>query len=112
MPTPGGPGGEHAAEVPGSHPQDVTLAPVTTDDVARQPVYLRHSRKVPRIAGTLCLLLGLLNITSAITPRVRHRMNPLTPFIPGALTHAALAATLVAGIMLLLLAHSLVRRKR
>ena len=45
-------------------------------------------------------------------PAVRGRLGALTPYIPGALTDAALAASLVAGILLLLLAKALRRRKR
>src|SRR2546423_10812217 len=75
------------------------------------PRLLRH-QQVPRIAGTACFVLGIVNIASAVRPGFRAKVHWMTPYIPGALTHAALAATLVAGVLLLLLAHSLRRRKR
>jgi lysyl-tRNA synthetase class 2 len=53
-----------------------------------------------------------MNVASAVMPAVRGRLGALTPYIPGALTDAALAASLVAGILLLLLAKALRRRKR
>jgi lysyl-tRNA synthetase, class II len=81
---------------------------VTTDAVPR----LRIRPWVPQVAGALCFLLGLMNVASAVTPAFRGRFGALTPYIPGALTNAALAATLVAGILLLLLAKALRRRKR
>jgi lysyl-tRNA synthetase, class II len=81
---------------------------VTTAVTAR----IRIHPWVPRVAGTACFLIGLMNVASAINPGFRVRVRALTPHIPGALTNAALAATLVAGLLLLLLAHSLHRRKR
>ncbi len=67
---------------------------------------------VPLTAGLLCALTGLLDIASAATPGLYRRVQALTSVVPGALTHAAVAATAVTGILLLLLAHALRRRKR
>jgi len=67
---------------------------------------------VPTAAGYLCALVGLVDIASAVTPELYDRVHALTPYVPGALTHAAVAATTVTGLLLLLLAHALRRRKR
>jgi len=69
-------------------------------------------RWVPTAAGYLCALTGLLNVGSAVTPELFSRAREVTKVVPGALTHAAVAATAVSGLLLLLLAHGLRRRKR
>jgi lysyl-tRNA synthetase class 2 len=69
-------------------------------------------RWVPVVAGYGCFAIGLLNIASALTAEQSSRIKALTAVVPGALTHAASAATLVSGVLLLLLAHALRRRKR
>jgi lysyl-tRNA synthetase, class II len=67
---------------------------------------------VPRAAGIGCFCIGLLNIVSALTPDIEDRIVWLTTVIPGALTSAATAADMVAGILLVLLSRALHRRKR
>lgn len=69
-------------------------------------------RWVPRVAGLLTYFIGLLDLASAITPAENSRVKELTRVVPGAFTHAATAATVVSGLLLLMLAHSLRRRKR
>lgn len=69
-------------------------------------------RWVPRVAGVLTYFAGLLNLASALTPAEGGRVKELTRIVPGALTHAATAATVVTGLLLVMLAHSLRRRKR
>ncbi len=67
---------------------------------------------VPPVAGLLVAAAGVLDLGSALTRASRPRVQAVTQFVPGALTHAATAATAVAGVLLLLLAHALRRRKR
>jgi lysyl-tRNA synthetase class 2 len=67
---------------------------------------------VPRVAGLLTYFAGLLDLASALTPAEHSRVKELTTVVPGAFTHAATAATVVSGLLLLMLAHSLRRRKR
>jgi lysyl-tRNA synthetase class 2 len=67
---------------------------------------------VPRVAGLLTYAAGLLDLASALTPAEHGRVKELTTYVPGAFTHAATAATVVSGLLLLMLAHSLRRRKR
>jgi lysyl-tRNA synthetase class 2 len=70
-----------------------------------------HSR-VPTVAALLCALAGLVDLASALSPADRARLHELTTVVPGALTNASAAATLVTGVLLLLLARGLKRRKR
>jgi lysyl-tRNA synthetase class 2 len=67
---------------------------------------------VPRTAALLCLATGLLDVWSALYPADRGRLHTLTTVVPGALTRASAAGTLVTGLLLLLLARGLHKRKR
>jgi lysyl-tRNA synthetase, class II len=60
----------------------------------------------------LCFVIGLVDIVIAISPRLRDTLRLLTGWLPGAYTDAALAFTLSTGVLLVLLAHGLSRRKR
>src|SRR4051812_27524425 len=71
------------------------------------------SRSIAPLLGTFCLLIGLINIVGAVWPRFRHsRLHELAEVLPGAVSAVATAAALVVGILLVLLAHGLKRRKR
>jgi lysyl-tRNA synthetase, class II len=71
------------------------------------------NRGVAPLLATVCLFIGLINITGAVWPRFRHsRLHELAEVLPGAVSTVATAAALVAGILLVLLAHGLRRRKR
>ncbi|MCP3821688.1 phosphatidylglycerol lysyltransferase domain-containing protein [Streptomyces sp. A3M-1-3] len=68
---------------------------------------------VPALVGTACMLVGLLDIAAGVFPRFRHsRMHAVAEVLPGALGPFAAALALSAGVLLLLLAHGLKRRKR
>jgi lysyl-tRNA synthetase class 2 len=67
---------------------------------------------VPRVAALLCFLTGLLDLVSALFPADRHRLRTLTEYVPGAFTRASAALTLVTGLLLILVARGLRRRKR
>jgi lysyl-tRNA synthetase class 2 len=67
---------------------------------------------VPTVAGLLCAFVGLVDLVSALSHADRARLRRLTMVVPGALTNASAAGTLVTGVLLLLLAHALTRRKR
>ena len=92
-------------------PPPVAAAPGPQLPVAGQQ---RRSDRawVPPAAGALTAGAGLLDLTSAVTRASSARVQELTSVVPGALTHAATAATAVAGVLLLLLAHALRRRKQ
>ena len=68
---------------------------------------------VPALIARACTLVGLLDIAAGVFPRFRHsRMHALAEVLPGALGPFAAALSLSAGVLLLLLAHGLRRRKR
>jgi lysyl-tRNA synthetase class 2 len=64
------------------------------------------------VAGVLCAFVGLVDLASALSHADHQRLQALTGVVPGALTNASAAATLVVGILLLVLARGLRRRKR
>ncbi|MFF1695576.1 phosphatidylglycerol lysyltransferase domain-containing protein [Streptomyces sp. NPDC058257] len=65
------------------------------------------------IAGHTCLLIGLLDIATAVSPQVRaSRIERMAPYVPGLSEDVTGAAALVAGVLLVLLARGLRRRKR
>ena len=74
------------------------------------PLGRRRSR-APAVLGALTYLVGFADIAYGMARGWRHRMHPLIDLLPGAIAVAS-AATVVSGILLLLLAHALRRRKR
>jgi lysyl-tRNA synthetase class 2 len=72
----------------------------------------RQRSWVPRAAGLLAALIGLVDVVSAVVPAVRNHVVSITGTVPGTVAHAAAALTAVAGVLLLLAAHALRRRKR
>ncbi|ARH92515.1 hypothetical protein STRMOE7_21970 [Streptomyces sp. MOE7] len=68
---------------------------------------------MPGFVGTAGVIVGLLNLAAGVFPRFRHsRMHAVAEVLPGAVSPLAAAASIVVGILLLLLAHGLKRRKR
>ncbi|MGG8405644.1 phosphatidylglycerol lysyltransferase domain-containing protein [Streptomyces sp. 12297] len=68
---------------------------------------------VPSLVGTAAAVVGLLDIAAGVFPRFRHsRIHAVTEVLPGSLGPFAAALALSAGVLLLLLAHGLKRRKR
>ncbi|WP_377269982.1 phosphatidylglycerol lysyltransferase domain-containing protein [Peterkaempfera sp. SMS 1(5)a] len=67
----------------------------------------------PAAVGYAALLIGLVDIAGAVFPRFRHtRMHELAALLPGGVTTLATAGSLMIGVLLVLLAHALRRRKR
>ncbi|MGD6740611.1 phosphatidylglycerol lysyltransferase domain-containing protein [Streptomyces sp. BH106] len=65
------------------------------------------------LAGHTCLLIGLIDVASAVSTQVRaSRIERIAPYVPGLTEGVARAAALVAGILLVLLARGLRRGKR
>ncbi len=98
-----------------TRPADLTSVASGHDDspgplLAFASRFMRESR-APRWIGNLTYLIGFLNIATGSLHRWRDRLHPVTEWVPGAFSDAAAAGTVVAGIMLVLLAHSLKRRK-
>ena len=67
---------------------------------------------VPAVAGWLTFLVGLHDVIGALMPEWHRRMVRVDEFVPGSVNNAARTATLVAGLLFLLLSHGLRRRKR
>ncbi|AVH57320.1 MULTISPECIES: phosphatidylglycerol lysyltransferase domain-containing protein [Streptomyces] len=68
---------------------------------------------VPALIARACTLVGLLDIAAGVFPHFRRsRMHAIAEVLPGALGPFAAALSLSAGVLLLLLAHGLRRRKR
>ncbi|MET7270368.1 phosphatidylglycerol lysyltransferase domain-containing protein [Streptomyces flaveolus] len=86
-----------------------TAGPTRAGRVLRGP----RPESVPVLVGRACTLVGLLNVAAGVFPRFRHsRMHALAEVLPGAFGPFAAALSLSAGVLLLLLAHGLKRRKR
>ncbi|WP_206308181.1 phosphatidylglycerol lysyltransferase domain-containing protein [Streptomyces sp. A1277] len=82
-------------------------------DRARAFVRGPKPQAVPTLVGTACAVVGLIDVAAGVFPRFRHsRMHSLAEVLPGALGPFAAALSLSAGVLLLLLAHGLKRRKR
>ena len=58
------------------------------------------------------VILGVVDVVSAVTPERAARLKTLTTVVPLAVAHAASAATAATGLSLILLGHGLRRRKR
>lgn len=71
-----------------------------------------HRRWAPGAAAFLTAVVGVIDVVSALTPEIAGRVHLLVQFVPGAIEHAAAALTLVIGVLMLLIAHGLRRRKR
>ena len=67
---------------------------------------------VPGLAALLCLLIGLSDVLAIFKPTWHARLHRLNAFVPGTLTNVTRSADVIIGLMLLLLAHGLRRRKR
>lgn len=68
---------------------------------------------LPGAVGYACLLIGLVDIASAVFPKLRHtKVHTFAGQLPGGTTTLAAAGTLMVGLLLVLLAHALRRRKR
>ncbi|WP_405880680.1 phosphatidylglycerol lysyltransferase domain-containing protein [Streptomyces sp. NBC_01136] len=68
---------------------------------------------VPSAAGHVCRLIGVLDLVSALFPGFRHsRVHDWLGELPGGVTTLAAVGQLTSGLLLVLLAHALRRRKR
>ena len=90
------------------HPRPVTARPGELP----VPVPPTVRSRVPRLAATLAILAGLVNLVSALLPAERYRLRLLANLVPGAVSRGATVAVAAAGVGLLLLAGGLRRRHR
>ena len=85
-----------------------------TQAQAGSPDPADHRRRgwVPGVAALLTALVGLSDILNIFRPDLVHRLHKITYLVPGTLTTVARSADVLIGLMLLMLAHGLRRRKR
>ncbi len=68
---------------------------------------------LPALVGHVCLLIGLVDIAGAILPRLHaRRVDAIADLVPGLVISLATAAALVVGVLLVMLARALRRRKK
>jgi lysyl-tRNA synthetase class 2 len=84
-----------------------------SDEAAARLHDRRHQRAwVPSIAALLTLLIGASDIYSVLNPHWPHKLHGIKMFVPGTVDNATHSAEVIIGLLLLLLAHGLRRRKR
>jgi lysyl-tRNA synthetase class 2 len=68
---------------------------------------------VPAVVGTAAALVGLADVAAGVFPGFRHsRAHLLAGVVPGSVTSFAAAFSVVIGVLMLMLAHALKRRKK
>src|SRR5580658_11090650 len=73
----------------------------------------RHHAWVPGSAALLTWLIGLSDIVAIFRPDLVHKLHKVDYLVvPGTLTTVTRSADVIIGLMLLMLAHGLRRRKR
>jgi lysyl-tRNA synthetase, class II len=68
--------------------------------------------RAPRLLGGLTYLVGAVDLLTGLLHSWRVHLHGLTEVLPGAVSDAAAAATVVSGVFLMVLGHSLRRGKR
>ena len=91
--------------------RDLARPTTPASTTSRLPGILTAS-KAPRLLGALTYVVGTLDLLTGLLHSWRVHLHGLTEVLPGALSDAAAAATVVSGIFLIVLGHSLKRRKR
>ncbi|SEL41032.1 phosphatidylglycerol lysyltransferase domain-containing protein [Streptacidiphilus jiangxiensis] len=88
--------------------------PVATERPTRKglPIPKVSRPWVPRAVGYATALIGLFDIIAGVAPHIREsKVHKLATLLPGTVTTVATALSLVIGIVLIMLAHALRRRK-
>src|ERR1700686_1205326 len=96
--------GRSAGKAGGSHVS--SGEPVSFADRRRQRAW------VPGSAALLTMLIGLSDIIAIFKPDCPHRLNKFNYLVPGTLANVARTSDVIIGLLLLVLAHGLRRRKR
>src|SRR5690242_20152097 len=90
-------------------------APAPVQPTPVQPALVERGRErrwVPGVAALLTYLIGLSDILNILRPDLVNRLHKFNSMIPGTLTNVTRSADVLIGLMLLMLAHGLRRRKR
>jgi lysyl-tRNA synthetase class 2 len=72
----------------------------------------RRRSWVPNLAALLTALIGLSDIIEIFKPEWSHRLGKFSHLVPGTLTNGLRTADVIVGLLLLMLAHGLRRRKK
>ncbi len=72
----------------------------------------QQRRWVPGIAALLTLLIGITDIVQVFRPGWPHRLHDVRAIVPGTLTNVSHTADVIIGLLLIMFAHGLRRRKR
>ena len=84
-----------------------------SDEAGHGPVdRQRQHAWVPGSTALLTWLIGLSDILAIFRPDLVHKLHKINYLVPGTLTTVTRTADVVIGLMLLMLAHGLRRRKR
>jgi lysyl-tRNA synthetase class 2 len=67
---------------------------------------------LPAVASLLVFLIGLSDILTVFKPTVVSRLHKIKPFVPGFLSDVTRTSDVIVGLLLILLALGLRRRKR
>jgi lysyl-tRNA synthetase, class II len=71
-----------------------------------------HRSWVPFTAAWLCRLIGLADILGVFAPEVGRKLHKISTVMPGGVGNYARTLDVIVGLLLLMLAHALRRRKR
>jgi lysyl-tRNA synthetase class 2 len=80
-------------------------------DLARPADRRGRRRWVPALASLLCLVIGLSDVTAIFSPTWHAKLHRINSYVPGTLTNVTHSADVIVGLLLLMLAHGLRRRK-
>ena len=72
----------------------------------------KHLRWVPGLAALLVFLVGVSDILTIFKPQLVNKLHKIKPFVPGTLTNVTRTSDVLVGLLLVLLALGLRRRKR
>jgi lysyl-tRNA synthetase class 2 len=72
----------------------------------------KHLAWVPGVAALLVFLVGLSDILTIFKPQLVNKLHKIKPFVPGTLTNVTRTSDVIVGLLLVLLALGLRRRKR
>jgi lysyl-tRNA synthetase, class II len=67
---------------------------------------------LPAVASLLVFLIGLSDILTIFKPQLVYRLHRIKPFVPGTLTNVTRTSDVIVGLLLVMLALGLRRRKR
>jgi lysyl-tRNA synthetase, class II len=72
----------------------------------------KHLAWLPGVAALLVFLVGLSDILTIFKPQLVNKLHKIKPFVPGTLTNVTRTSDVIVGLLLVLLALGLRRRKR